>query len=1159
MSNIEKDIQNIKDNSIKGFILVDFPTNINQCNLLEYYLNGYIDETKKPKSQKMINIQDINSLIDFNFQPNENNKIKKAGIDFIINIIANEEDINERFNNIKYDPLNDKIYSEYELNQEIINKDKKLMERLVDNIPYYSKEHFDYYKKEYNENISKINLFYNMFGFDKNDLDMDSNIINIENNENINKTYQEINLKEDIKKVKELINNPSNEGKKQKRKSISIINNNNNKDLNQFLNKEDEIKNKIMTFINDNIIKFLYEDKYEKDIKIFYTKFPELNEEEEKDRIKFEPEYKINEIRAGQTSLKNNKHKYYMKILMDNFDSVLSDLKLFNNKYEKLVGKFIYLIKKQKNSIYVRLNLIQKKYRDFLNQKSDDKKNIINIYCNKYNKFLNDYPNAFNSSETIQEFSNNIDELNDSLWFLINIKETVSKKELQEIKNSSFIEFELKKFYKNIKEIFLLETEKFLVMINSIINLYKKNNDESTSAIINLIKNSNDKEKDKKLNQNNNIYKKEYIFKDLIEISNSNIFEENYENEVENLELNNNKNDNNQNIKNNNVFYKKKNEPISIDYIINKNVEIMFNNSLNLILSQEEKIDNLLKSVKEWSAGFKKSIKIKKKISEPFGNSMTTGLLHSKENTLEENIKKMFQNEKNKYKYRISFLRSFVSKFMVIIIQTSIKLFQNIDNWIIKSVILQSEAQNKLIQELRNILNEKRLINEEKDIHSIELDTFEPVVGDNENSNGTPRNELKIYHRLNIDYLINDDFINIDIKEDEDYDKDALNKNNFEATKYKIILPNRIINKMSCNNILTNLEYNKYNYNYSEKDFQYNLEKFVDIYNIIKKFEIKKDIINQDIFYEIFIKKYLFNKEIYNNENTNNNNNKNSNNQNQNLNNNAKIIIDNINNNENNNLNNDLNKKLKKINNLPIICKALRNLNSKNIQKLFSFFKINIDNEYDIENEKKEKTEIINTENNDNENLEKEKEISSSKIEYDNYINNSEIFTLLSLIGCKVLTNDKEKEMLTKLKNIIINDRFLSKNDYYKYNFWFESDFEYLNKNNNNNIIINNINNNTNKLKRSTITKTKTSLKKSERKNTKPLINSTLILDKIKKFDENKNNQITIKDFLFNIWKDEKGNNFNFKEFLNLLKGSKYKSNLEEFREDRYFELIFNE
>jgi hypothetical protein len=290
-------------------------------------------------------------------------------------------------------------------------------------------------------------------------------------------------------------------------------------------------------------------------------------------------------------------------------------------------------------------------------------------------------------------------------------------------------------------------------MINSIINLYQKKNDESTSVLINLIKNNKDKDKDKEndkqINKNNNLNKKEFILKDLIEISNKNIFDENdeNENELENLELNNN---DNQNLKNYNVFYKKKNEPNSIDYLINKNVELIFNNCINLILSQEEKIENLLKSVKELNTlGFKKSMKFKKKATENFGSTATSEFLQSKESSLEENIKKMFQNEKNKYKYRISFLRSFVSKFIVIIIQTSIKIFQNIDGWIIKSVTLQSEAQNKVIQKLRSILNEKRLINVESDIHTIELDTFKPVINkNNENNSQIPRdNNSNIYQK----------------------------------------------------------------------------------------------------------------------------------------------------------------------------------------------------------------------------------------------------------------------------------------------------------------------------------------------------------------------------------------------------------------------------
>ena len=80
---------------------------------------------------------------------------------------------------------------------------------------------------------------------------------------------------------------------------------------------------------------------------------------------------------------------------------------------------------------------------------------------------------------------------------MINLKETVSIKELQEIKNSNFIEHELKKFYKFMKDIFLLETEKFLNMINIIYELYKTKNKEGSSNNINNIKN-NSKSNDNK-------------------------------------------------------------------------------------------------------------------------------------------------------------------------------------------------------------------------------------------------------------------------------------------------------------------------------------------------------------------------------------------------------------------------------------------------------------------------------------------------------------------------------------------------------------------------------------------------------------------------------------------------------------------------------------
>ena len=38
INNLQKDLENMKVNSIKGFILVDYPSNINQSMLLENYL-----------------------------------------------------------------------------------------------------------------------------------------------------------------------------------------------------------------------------------------------------------------------------------------------------------------------------------------------------------------------------------------------------------------------------------------------------------------------------------------------------------------------------------------------------------------------------------------------------------------------------------------------------------------------------------------------------------------------------------------------------------------------------------------------------------------------------------------------------------------------------------------------------------------------------------------------------------------------------------------------------------------------------------------------------------------------------------------------------------------------------------------------------------------
>ena len=74
VENLEKELDNIKSESIKGFILVDFPNNINQCHLLENYLTGYIEDIQKPKSLKNIEIRKLNEIIDIENKPKTEQK-----------------------------------------------------------------------------------------------------------------------------------------------------------------------------------------------------------------------------------------------------------------------------------------------------------------------------------------------------------------------------------------------------------------------------------------------------------------------------------------------------------------------------------------------------------------------------------------------------------------------------------------------------------------------------------------------------------------------------------------------------------------------------------------------------------------------------------------------------------------------------------------------------------------------------------------------------------------------------------------------------------------------------------------------------------------------------------------------------------------------------
>ena len=718
-----------------------------------------------------------------------------------------------------------------------------------------------------------------------------------------------------------------------------------------------------------------------------------------------------------------------------NLDFILKNISEFNIKYNNQLGKFIHLMNIQKNKIYQKLNNYQTSFRDFLNHKTKKKK-LIRVFIKKYNEFF-EKNNFFESEKAINEFNTDIEEVSNDLWLLINQKEKDSIQELSSIKNEGFMQKELEKFHFNIKEIFLIETEKFLKMISSIIYFYLHENNSNNKNI----------EEIKKLLEE--LMDANVILKDTSQIIIKDI-------DIDNL-----------------IF-----EIIS-------NINIMFENSIHIVFSFENAISKLIEEVKYLvMLQNKKSMKKSGRMNP---NSNNTSMISAPGNNplqIHEKILQIIQNEKNKYKYRILYLKYFSKKYITIISQTFQDIYNNLDQWIVTSISLQNDALNSVIAIFKSKLQEHQLINEEKDIKVIEMDEFEKNVDNLEETEGEislkPIDNSsviggRVYNKLNIDYLIKDSFMDIKIEEI---------KNN-ENIIYKMILPNEI-EKRQLNEI----------------DFYFDLNKFNDIYLKIKKYEIEANIISKYLFYEIFFKQYCIDKydEFCNEEKKDDKNDKtdktaNKSSKKKKTKTKKDLLSMEENEKETDNLNNKPNINL---NNLNGICSALKNINTKQQSKIYSLYKINI-----VSKNKKKKEENNKTENENEE-----------KKEYEIYLNSKEIFTILALIGCKVLNTIEEENIFKDLRDKFISENYLSKKDFFEYNFWFEKDLEYQNH----------------------IVKPEEIMSKKSRKNI---------------------NKMSIKDFLFNLWKDEKGKNIDFGKLINILKINRYMTDINAFKDERYYNLIF--
>ena len=96
----------------------------------------------------------------------------------------------------------------------------------------------------------------------------------------------------------------------------------------------------------------------------------------------------------------------------------------------------------------------------------------------------------------------------------------------------------------------------------------------------------------------------------------------------------------------------------------------------------------------------------------------------------------------------------------------------------------------------------------------------------------------------------------------------------------------------------------------------------------------------------------------------------------------------------------------------------------------------------------------------------------------------------------------------------MVKKGFLTKNDFIEYNFWFEKYFEYQ--------------------------------KKIKEENDEWIL------------ETNKDKKMNIKELIFEIWKDDTGNNININQFLLILKIGNYMTDLNSNNNKKYYDFIFN-
>jgi hypothetical protein len=267
----------------------------------------------------------------------------------------------------------------------------------------------------------------------------------------------------------------------------------------------------------------------------------------------------------------------------------------------------------------------------------------------KYNKFIDDYPDLIDDPHVKEENHQEVDDLNDKIYEIIENRKLEAIEERKKIINAGWIENEMEKYFLNLERLFQTEIDKFIGSLQIIRDYYHNLDNrplvELPFQTIDILKEEVDLTP---LEHENNFPRLEKLYKTAMK------------------------------------------------------VQFQYDEALNQ--AEKKRLDKLQETNKKIKEATKVAAQLKKNVN-------TVELIEEKKECHnEEEMKIVIKNEKAKYRFRITMLKYWGIIYIKNFRKIANNIYNKLDDWIILSIKSENEALNQLNNILKiKIENEEKI------------------------------------------------------------------------------------------------------------------------------------------------------------------------------------------------------------------------------------------------------------------------------------------------------------------------------------------------------------------------------------------------------------------------------------------------------------------